>query len=217
MKLRVLIADDHGVVRRGLRALLERSRECEICGEATNGREAVEKAKLLRPDIAILDITMPALNGIEATRQIRKVSPHTQVLILSVHDADVLLREVLDAGAEGYVLKEDADDDLLTAMSALRRRNRYFSPRIPGSGSVDAASLDSRRSRSGGRPAHLTPREREVAQLVAEGKSNKEVATLLAISSKTVETHRANVMIKLNLHSLTELIRYAIRNGLIQS
>jgi DNA-binding NarL/FixJ family response regulator len=213
----ILIADDHGIVRKGLRTLLERSRSCEVCAEVSNGREAVEKARLLRPDIAILDITMPVLNGVEATRQIRKVSPHTEVLILSMHESDLLLKEGLEAGAKGYLLKEDADRYLLAAVNALRRHTRYFSPKVSEALAVEASHADKRKSKTKIRGYRLTPREREVVQLLAEGRSNKEVATLLDISAKTVETHRANVMVKLNLHSITELVRYAIRNNLTHS
>jgi len=212
VKLRVLIADDHGIVRKGLRSLLEGSGNCEVCCEACNGREAVEKAALLKPDVAILDVTMPVLNGIEATRRIRKVSPHTEVLILSVHEADLLLGEVLDAGAKGYFLKEDADNNLLAAVNAISRHGRYFSPKLFG----PQPAVPPARRRNKIERGRLTPREREVAQLLAEGKSNKEAAVLLDISAKTVETHRANIMIKLNAHSITELVRYAIRNALIQ-
>jgi len=213
---RILVADDHGIVRKGLRSLLERSRGWQVCAEASNGRDAVEQARLLKPDIAILDVTMPILNGVEAARQIRRISPNTEVLILSMHESDVLLRESVEAGAKGYLLKEDADSDLLAAVEALCRHARYYSPKI--SDSLPAPALagkgDGRTVAPRGR---LTPREREIVQLLAEGKSNKEVATLLAISAKTVETHRANVMLKLNLHSITDLVRYAIRNVLIQS
>jgi DNA-binding NarL/FixJ family response regulator len=213
----ILIADDHGIVRKGLRTLLERSRGCEVCAEVSNGREAVEKARLLRPDIAILDITMPVLNGVEATRQIRKVSPRTEVLILSMHESDLLLKEGLEAGAKGYLLKEDADRYLLAAVNALRRHTRYFSPKVSEALAAEAPHADKRKSKTRIRGYRLTPREREVVQLLAEGRSNKEVATLLDISAKTVETHRANVMVKLNLHSIAELVRYAIRNNLTQS
>lgn len=215
--LRILVADDHGIVRKGLRTLLERSRGCEVCAEVGNGREAVEKVKLLGPDIAILDITMPVLNGVEATRQIRKASPQTEVLILSMHESDLLLKEGLEAGAKGYLLKEDADRYLLAAVNALRRHTRYFSPKISEALAAEPSRPEERNSRTKVRGRRLTPREREVVQLLAEGRSNKEAATLLNISAKTVETHRANVMIKLNLHSITGLVRYAIRNNLTQS
>jgi DNA-binding NarL/FixJ family response regulator len=215
--LRILIADDHGIVRKGLRTLLDRSRGCEVCAEVSNGREAVEKTRLLRPDIAILDITMPVLNGVEATRQIRRASPHTEVLILSMHESDLLLREGLEAGAKGYLLKEDADRYLLAAVNALRRHTPYFSPKISEALGAEPPHPGKRNSKTKVRGSRLTPREREVVQLLTEGRSNKEVATLLDISAKTVETHRANIMVKLDLHSITELVRYAIRNNLTTS
>jgi DNA-binding NarL/FixJ family response regulator len=215
MPVRILIADDHQVVRTGLRALLESKSGWQVCAEAANGREAVEKAGQLKPDVAVLDIGMPLLNGVEATRQIRKLCPHTEVLILTMHDSEVLVQEVLEAGATGYILKDDADRNLVAAVDALRRHKPYLSSRVSEAASSavgsDASSL--------GRPSRsrLTPREREILQLLAEGKSNKEVADLLGISVKTAETHRANIMLKLDFHSITELVRYAVRNKIIQS
>jgi DNA-binding NarL/FixJ family response regulator len=213
MPLRILVADDHQVVRTGLRTLLETERGWQVCAEATNGREAVEKAGALKPDIAVLDIGMPLLNGVEATRQIRKLSPKTEVLILSMHDSEVLIQEVLEAGARGYILKDDADRDLIAAVDALRQHKSYLSSRVSGVFSKTVGSLgeDSAADRR-----RLTPREREILQLLAEGKSNKEIAGFLGISVKTAETHRANIMLKLNFHSITELVRYAVRNKIIQ-
>ena len=213
MPLRILVADDHQVVRTGLRTLLETERGWQVCAEATNGREAVEKAGALKPDIAVLDIGMPLLNGVEATRQIRKLSPKTEVLILSMHDSEVLIQEVLEAGARGYILKDDADRDLIAAVDALRQHKSYLSSRVSGVFSKTVRSLgeDSAADRR-----RLTPREREILQLLAEGKSNKEIAGFLGISVKTAETHRANIMLKLNFHSITELVRYAVRNKIIQ-
>jgi DNA-binding NarL/FixJ family response regulator len=210
MSVRILVADDHGVVRRGLRALLESRRGWKICAEAANGREAVAVAKRLKPDVAILDIGMPGLNGVEATRQIRKVSPKTEILILSAHGSEKLALEVLEAGARGYVVKEEADESLMVAVDALLRRVPFLTAGI--------AKLTAREERGGHRKApkgRLTPREREIVQLLAEGKANKEVAAVLGISAKTVETHRANIMLKLNLHSITDLVHYAIRNKMI--
>lgn len=214
MPVRILIADDHQVVRTGLRALLESRTGWQVCAEAANGREAVEKAGQLKPDVAVLDIGMPLLNGVEATRQIRKVSPHTEVLILTMHDSEVLVQEVLEAGANGYILKDDADRNLVAAVDALRRHKPYLSSRVSEAASSAVGSDGS----SFGRPSRsrLTPREREILQLLAEGKSNKEVADLLGISVKTAETHRANIMLKLDFHSITELVRYAVRNKIIQ-
>jgi DNA-binding NarL/FixJ family response regulator len=212
MPVRILIADDHPIVRRGLRTLLETKRGWKICGEVGNGREAVARTKALKPDVAILDIGMPGLNGVEVTRQIRKVSPKTEILILSAHGSEKLVREVVDAGARGYLVKDDADDNLVTAVDALRRHRTYFTPSIAAWIARDRRSARAKTPRS-----RLTPREREITQLLVEGKINKEVASMLNISVKTVEAHRANIMLKLNLHSITELVHYAIRNEIIVS
>ena len=185
-----------------------------VCAEASNGREAVEKAREFQPDVAVLDIGMPLLNGVEATRQIRKVSPETEILILSMHDSEHMVEGVLDAGARGYILKDDADRNLLAAVEALRRHKPYLSSRISAAVSKAAPFPGT----EGERPSRrLTPREREIIQLLAEGKSNKEIATYLNISIKTAETHRANIMLKLNFHSVTELVRYAVKNKIIQA
>jgi DNA-binding NarL/FixJ family response regulator len=215
MPVRILVADDHQVVRTGLRALLESKSGWQVCAEAANGREAVEKAGQLKPDVAVLDIGMPLLNGVEATRQIRKLSPQTEILILTMHDSELLIQEVLGAGALGYILKDDADRNLVAAVDALRRHKPYLSSRVSESVS-NPASADGTAFNPSSR-SRLTPREREVLQLLAEGKSNKEVAAILGISVKTAETHRANIMLKLDFHSVTELVRYAVRNKIIQS
>jgi DNA-binding NarL/FixJ family response regulator len=215
MPLRILIADDHHVVRTGLRALLESKTGWQVCAEAANGREAVEKAGQLKPDVAVLDIGMPLLNGVEATRQIRKLSPKTEVLILTMHDSELLVQEVLGAGAHGYILKDDADRNLIAAVDALGRHKPFLSTRVSEAAAKMPAGDDSASNRSS--RSRLTPREREVLQLLAEGKSNKEVAEILHISVKTAETHRANIMLKLDFHSITELVRYAVRNKIIQS
>jgi DNA-binding NarL/FixJ family response regulator len=213
--LQILIADDHGVVRKGLRILLETNRNWRICAEATNGRMAVEEAVHCRPDIAILDISMPDLNGVEATRQIRQLSPQTEVLILTMHESDVLLRESLNAGAKGYLLKEDADDYLASAIEALRKHKTYFSPKITKAMSGERFSHDVDEADRDVPLNRLTSREKEVTQLLTEGKSNKEVASVLGISVKTVEAHRTRIMLKLGIHSITGLVRYAIRNKII--
>jgi DNA-binding NarL/FixJ family response regulator len=213
MPLRILVADDHHVVRTGLRTLLETKRGWQVCAEAANGREAVEKAGKLKPDVAVLDIGMPLLNGIEATRQIRKVSPETEILILTMHDSEVMIQGVLEAGARGYILKDDADRNLLAAVEALRHHKPYLSPRVTAA--APNTALPAEGPMAGRR--RLTPREREILQLLAEGKGNKEIAEFLSISVKTAETHRANIMLKLNFHSITELVRYAVRNQIIQS
>ena len=209
MRLRILVADDHSVVRTGLRTLLESEEGWQVCAEAANGREAVEKAGKLKPDVAVMDIGMPLLNGIEATRQMKEVSPKTEILILTMHDSESLIGEVLAAGARGYILKDDADLDLIHAIDVVRQHRPYLSSRI--SETASKADVDVRSDRR-----RLTPREREILQLLAEGKSNKEIASFLDISVKTAETHRANIMIKLNFHSITELVRYAVRNKIIQ-
>lgn len=213
MPVRILVADDHHVVRTGLRALLESKSGWQVCAEAANGREAVEKARELKPDVAVLDIGMPLLNGVETTRQIRKHSPKTEILILTMHDSDLLVQEVLEAGALGYILKDDADRNLIAAVDALRRHKSFLSSRVSVAALSAGGAQDSDRSSR----SRLTPRQREILQLLAEGKSNKEVATALGISVKTAETHRANIMLKLNFHSITELVRYAVRNKIIES
>jgi DNA-binding NarL/FixJ family response regulator len=214
MPVRILVADDHHVVRAGLRALLETESEWEVCAEAANGREAVEKVKEWSPDVAVLDISMPLLNGVEATRQIRKASPKTEVLILTMHESEALIQEAIEAGARGYILKDDADRSLIAAVHALRRHKPYLSSRVSEVFSQTdlSAGNDSAPDRR-----RLTPREREILQLLAEGKSNKEIAGVLGISVKTAETHRANIMLKLDFHSITELVRYAVRNKIIES
>lgn len=210
--LRILVADDHQVVRTGLRTLLESEAGWQVCAEAANGRDAVKKASELQPDVAVLDIGMPLLNGVEATRQIRKVSPKTEILILTMHDSEHMIQGVMDAGAHGYILKDDADKNLLAAVHSLRRHKPYLSSRVSAAAAATQPDTEGIE-----RPARrLTPREREIVQLLAEGKSNKEIATYLNISVKTAETHRANIMLKMNFHSVTELVRYAVKNKIIQ-
>jgi len=211
--LRILVADDHDVVRTGLRTLLESRKGWLVCAEATNGRDAVEKAREYKPDVAVLDIGMPLLNGVEATRQIRKLSPATEVLILTMHDSEMMIQSVLEAGARGYIVKDDAGRNLLAAVDAVHRRKPFLSSRVSDAAARVATSETSGMERTA---RQLTPREREIVQLLAEGKSNKEIATFLNISVKTAETHRANIMLKLNFHSVTELVRYALKNKIIQ-
>jgi DNA-binding NarL/FixJ family response regulator len=211
-----LIADDHEVVRQGIRALLETHEGWVVAGEAVTGRQAVEKARQLRPDLVIMDITMPEMNGLEATRQIRKELPEAEVLVLSVHDSEQLVREVLEAGARGYVLKSDAGRDLLAAVETLCHHKPFFTAKVSEM-VLEGFLKGGPTSESGKSPlGALTAREREIVQLLAEGQSNKEVADTLGISVKTVETHRSHVMAKLNLHSMSDLVRYAVRNQLIQ-
>jgi DNA-binding NarL/FixJ family response regulator len=215
--LKVLLADDHEIVRRGLRSILETQRECEIVGEAADGRQAVTLVKELNPDIVILDISMPLLNGLEATRQILKIRPQTKVLILTVHEADPLIREVLDAGARGYILKTDAGRDLVTAIESLRRNKTFFTSRVSQMILDGFLKGDTGFSGNQNGGIRLTPRQREIVQLLAEGKSSKEVAVALDLSVKTAETHRANIMRKLDCHSVSEVVRYAIRNKIIEA
>ncbi len=210
--VRILVADDHEIVRQGLRRLLEARSDWEICGEAATGREAVEKAKLLKPDIVVLDYSMPGLNGAEATRQIIEKLPRTEVLILTMHGSEQLIRVALEAGARGYVLKSDASRDLISAVHALSEHKAFLSSSASGA-VVDSYLKTPQASAS---QEVLTAREREVVQLVAEGMSNKEIAVALSISTKTVEAHRANMMHKLSLSSVSELVRFAIRNNIIE-
>jgi DNA-binding NarL/FixJ family response regulator len=217
LKLRILIADDHEVVRRGLSALLQAQEGWEICGEASDGREAVEKAKLLKPDFVILDIGMPNLNGLAATRQLTQHDPNFKIIVLTITDSDHVIREALDAGARGFVLKSDAVRDLVSAIDALQRGQMFFTPRV--NELVLAGFLEKGTVSPRGAPPRfpsLTPREREVIQLLAEGKSSKEVASVLNLSTKTAETHRSNIMRKLGFHSIRDLVLYAVKNNIIQ-
>jgi DNA-binding NarL/FixJ family response regulator len=214
--LRALIADDHEVVRQGLRALLQRHEGWEICAEAVDGRDAVDKAKQLKPDVVILDIGMPNLNGLEAARHILHDEPRTAVLILTIDDSEQVMREVLNAGARGFVLKSDAARDLVTAVEALQGHRTFFTSKVAEI--VLDGYLNGRdpSSTAGVARDPLTRREREVVQLLAEGKTTKEVASLLDMSVKTAETHRSNIMRKLDLHSVSQLVLYAVRNKMVQ-
>ena len=214
--LKILIADDYDIVRIGLRVLLEKQPEWTICAEAVNGREAVEKAIDTQPDVVLMDFSMPELNGLDATRQIRKACPQAEVLILTMHDSEQLVRELLEAGARGYLVKTDVSQNLVPAVLSLAEHKPYFAS------NVSSLLLDSFLRPGGPQPgdrntgSRLSPREREIVQLVAEGKSSKEVATTLNIALKTVNAHRANIMNKLDLRSLGELVLYAVRNKLVQ-
>src|SRR5580693_1644206 len=217
MKLRILIADDHEVVRRGLSTLLQTHEGWEVCGEAKDGREAVEKAKQLKPDVVILDVGMPNLNGLAATRQLLQQNPQQKVIVLTITDSDQVIREALDAGARGFVLKSDAARDLVSAVEALQSKRMFFTPRVNDlvlAGFLEKGHAISR-TEAPNLPT-LTAREREITQLLAEGMSSKEVASLLNLSTKTVETHRSNIMRKLSLHSIRDLVVYAIKNNIIQ-
>ena len=213
--VRILVADDHDIVRQGLRALLEAQAGWEVCGEAATGREAVERARHEKPDVVVLDVSMPELNGLEAARQILQALPRTEILILTMHESEEMARQVLAVGVHGYVLKSDAARELVSAVEALAQHKPYFTTRVSQMvlegylKSEAGAELQPRFGR-------LTAREREVVQLLAEGKSNKEVAVRLGISVKTAEAHRGNIMRKLNLHSVAELVHYAVRNQIVQ-
>lgn len=212
--LRILVADDHEVVRRGLRSLLEAQPGWTVTAECADGRDVIRKSAESKPDVVVLDVAMPNLNGLETTRQLLKMDPRTKVLVLTLHDSEQVIREVLAAGARGFLLKSDAARDLVTAVDALRQGKTYFTSRVaamvldgflkggPGGAVSDCLSP-------------LTPREREIVQLLAEGKSTKEVAAVLGLSVKTAETHRSNIMRKLEIHTVSDLVLYAVRNNII--
>ena len=214
MSLRILVVDDHAVVRRGVRSLLESHDGWEVCGEATTGRDAVEQSRRLRPDVVVMDLSLPELNGLDATRQILKDAPDTEVLVLTMHQSEELARDVLQAGARGYVLKSDADVNLISAVDSLRQHKPFLTSTVTEFVLDDyvrrGATLDDLA------PVAVTAREREIIQLVAEGQSNKEAASTLGISVKTIEAHRANIMRKLRLRTISDLVRYAIRNKIVQ-
>jgi len=208
-RIRILLADDHAVVRQGFRMILAEQPDMEIVGEAGNGREAVELAENLKPDIVVMDVSMPELNGIEATRRLGDSLPHTRVVALSMHKDSVYVREILRAGARGYLLKDSVAADLVSAIRAVAGGESYLSP------AVSNAVLDDYRRHVTNPIDLLTSREREVLQMLAEGKTNKEIAVVLNLSVYTVDAHRGRIMEKLNLHSINELVRFAVRNGLI--
>jgi two-component system, NarL family, response regulator NreC len=214
-QLRILLADDHTVVRQGLRKVLEERPDWVVVAEAGNGRDAVKQAEELKPDVAILDVAMPLLHGIEATRQIVKRSPATRILVLTMHADEAYVNQILKAGATGYLLKDSADVDLIQAVAAVSQGKSFFSP------AVARLMLDDyvRQLADKGitdRYESLSEREREIFQLIAEGKANKEIAHILSISPSTVETHRARIMEKLDLHSAAEIVLYAVRRGVIR-
>jgi DNA-binding NarL/FixJ family response regulator len=212
--LRILIADDHEVARRGIRSFLESHPGWEICGEAKDGREAVECANEMKPDVVLLDIGMPGLNGLDAARQIHASLPETRILILTMHDTEQVVQEVLAVGARGFLLKSDAGRDLVAAVEALQHHRTFFTTRVAQmvlEGYLHPHNGSDRPGRN-----ILTPREREVIQLLAEGKTTKEVAVTLNLSVKTAETHRTNLMRKLDLHSVADLTLYAVRNSIVQ-
>jgi two-component system, NarL family, response regulator NreC len=208
-KTRILLVDDHAVVRQGFGLILSSQPDMEIVGEAGDGREAVELSEKLEPDVVVMDVAMPGLNGIEATRRLSRSLPRTRVLALSMHKDAVYVREILRAGARGYLLKESVDTDLLAAVRAVARGEGYLSP------SVSDAVLSDYRKHVTDPLDLLSSREREVLQMIAEGKTNKEIATALNLSVYTIDAHRGRIMEKLNLHSVGELVRFAMRNKLI--
>ena len=211
--IRILVADDHDVVRQGLTSLLGRRPDWQVCAEASNGREAVKLTERFRPNVAILDLSMPELNGLEATRQIRKVSPETEILVFSMYENEQFVRELLSAGARGYVLKSDVATQLVLAVETVARHKPFFTSEIAEKvlvGFLKFGEVETQDTSS-----VLTAREREIVQLLAESKSNKEISTLLGISVKTVQTHRATIMRKLGINSIVDLVHYAIRNNLV--
>ncbi len=208
-KIRILLADDHTVVRQGFRHILAAQPDMEIVAEAGDGREAVEIAEKLGPDVVVMDVAMPNLNGIEATRRLARSSPRTRVLALSMHKDSVYVREILRSGARGYLLKDSFDRDLLNAVRAVARGEGYLSP------AISEAVLSDYRKHVTDPLDLLSGREREILQMIAEGKTNKEIASVLKLSVYTVDAHRGRIMEKLNLHSTGELVRFAMRHGLI--
>jgi DNA-binding NarL/FixJ family response regulator len=215
--VRILVADDHDIMRRGLRSLLTAKPGWEVCAEAKTGREAVALAEQHKPEVVVMDISMPELNGLEAARRIRKSLPKTEIVILTLHFSDQLVHDIVEAGARAYIMKSDADRDLVTAVEAISNHRSFFTPRA-----AEMLLNGFRKQNNVGEGptefrSRLTSREREIVQLLAEGKSSKEVAVSLGISVKTAETHRANIMRKLELHSVSELVRYAVKNQIIEA
>jgi DNA-binding NarL/FixJ family response regulator len=210
--IRILLADDHTVVRQGFHAILARQSDMVIVGEAGNGREVLTLAQQTSPDLIVMDVAMPELNGIEAARRLTNLLPSVRILALSMHKDSIYVREMLKAGARGYLLKDSGEQDLLNAVRVLAKGGEYISP------AVQTALMSPTSGKFGGMTPldQLTSREREVLQLIAEGKTNKEVATLLSISIFTVDAHRGRIMEKLNVHNVNELVRFAVRNGLVE-
>jgi DNA-binding NarL/FixJ family response regulator len=215
MSVRVLVADDHEVVLEGVRALIERQPDLEVCGLATNGREAVDLARKTKPDVVVLDITMPELDGLDAIRQIRKALPNTEVVVFSAHSSEEVVEDVFDAGATSYIAKTEASRDLVTAIRSLAEHKPFFSSQTSEILFAKFLLPEARKKRDLAEQ-ELTAREREIVRLLAQSSSNKEVATTLSISIRTVETHRATLMRKLGIHSVAGLVRYAIRHHMIE-
>jgi two-component system response regulator NreC len=208
-RVKILLADDHTIVRQGLKLILSAHSDLEVVGEAANGREAVELAEKLRPDIVLMDVQMPELNGIDATKKMVAANPRIRILVLSMHKESVYVREILKAGARGYILKDAIDTELLNAVRSVARGDGYISPAV-------SSALNDKVKDPTNPVDMLSPREREVLLLIADGKTNKEIATRLNLSVYTVDSHRGRIMEKLNLHSAGELVRFAMKNGLVE-
>ena len=215
--MKILIADDHAVVREGLRALLQTRKGWHVCAEVQNGREAVAQALRWHPDVVVLDFSMPELNGLEAVRRIRQALPETEVLVLTMHDSEELARQVLAAGARGYMLKSDPGKELLAAVEAMGRHQPYLTPQIGAMVLQGFVNGGRPQPKHQGAVKPMTSRELEIVQLLAEGNSGKEIAARLHLSTKTIEAHRGNIMRKLNVHSTVDLLRYAIRNNIVEA
>jgi len=210
---RILVADDHPIFRFGLCSLLGSHEGWEVCGEAANGRDAVEKCRQLKPDLLILDICMPQLNGVDAARQVLRDNPEQAILVLTAVDSEQVVRDCLEAGIRGWVFKSEGTEDLVTAVEALQRHKSTFGPRV--SDLIMDAYRQHRVNPATAKTPKLSPREREVVQLVAEGKTSKEIATILSVSARTAETHRSHILLKLDLHSTAELVLYAVKNEIV--
>jgi two-component system response regulator NreC len=213
-KITVLLADDHRILREGVKSLLEKAPDIEVVGEAIDGGEAVAKAQSLSPDVVLMDISMPGMNGLEATKQIKALKPNTRVLILSMHESNQYISQFLRSGASGYVLKDTAASDLVGAIRAVSQGDAFLYPSIARK-LLEEYLLKVQSGEESESYDGLTGREREILKMIAEGKSNKEIADALSLSIRTVQAHRANLMAKLHMHDRTELVRYAIRKGLI--
>jgi DNA-binding NarL/FixJ family response regulator len=214
--LRILIADDHDVMREGTRAVIERQPGWEVCGIATTGREAVDQALALKPDVVVMDMSMPELNGLDAAVQIKRRLPRTEILIFTAHETDELIRDVFESGAKGFIFKSDAHELLVKAIQSLSEHKAFFTNKVSDVLFAEILNRSGARPHTMERNQRLTMREREIVQLLAEGRSNKEVAGALSISIRTAETHRSNVLRKLSLDSLAGLVRYAIRHKMIE-
>lgn len=210
---RVLIADDHEVVRQGIRALIESHAGWEVCAEAVDGKDAIQKVAESKPDLIALDIGMPVMNGLDAAREMLRENPKAKILFLTIYDTDQAVKTAIQIGAKGLILKSDAARELVGAIEVIQRNSNYFSPKVNQAG----MGSDLRGNRRSLEKATLTPRESQVIKLLAEGKSTKDVASLLQLSVKTAETHRSNIMGKLGLHSVSELVLYAVRNNIVQT